>query len=409
MESSIKSKSVAFLGATLLAAGTSIGAGMLALPVLTGLVGFWPACLIFTLSWILITYTSFLFLEVNLKMEYEANLISMAKQTLGPIGKYVTFATYIFLFYSVSIAYLSGSGSIINDLLSVIFNFHFPRWVGIAVSLSLFGPSVYFGTKTVANLNILLVLGIVISYTLLLATGSSMVSNSQLKLQDWPMIWMGIPVIITSFTFQNVLPSLTTYLKRDVKLLKGVIVLGGLIPLIIYILWEWFVLGIVPAYGTVSIHSLLLKGLPASHALKSALKSSSVITFSQIFAFCAIVTSFLGVILSLFDFLADGFKIKKDRRGKLILISLIFIPPFIFAILFPKIFLAALNYAGSFGCVTLFMILPALMAWKCRYELKLKGPLKVFGGKPLLILIILIGLSIFVIQFFLMFGVLKTT
>lgn len=409
MESTSKSKSFAFLGATLLAAGTCIGAGMLALPILTGLAGFGPACLIYILSWIVMTYTAFLLLEVNLSMGYEANLITMAKTTLGRPGKIIAFLTYIFLFYSVSVAYLAGSGSIINDLLHVIFNINFPRWVGITVSLLVFGPSIYFGTKVVANTNFALVLGIAVSYILLITVGGKLVNTDNLSHVNWSYIWMGIPVIATSFTFQNVIPSLTTYLKRDLRLLKGVMLLAGFIPLCIYILWQWFVLGVVPLSGDNSITQLIHQGEPISHALKDLLNSASVITFSQVFAFCAIITSFLGVILGLFDFMADGFKIEKTGKGKLLLCAMIFIPPFVFSLLFPRAFLTALNYAGSFGCVTLFIIMPALMAWRARYHLKLESPLRTYGGKFGLILMTVLGLGLFVVQFFLTFGVLKSS
>ena len=409
MESTSRSKSFTFLGAVLIAAGTSIGAGMLALPVLTGLAGFWPAVTIYLACWIIVTYASFMLLEVNLTMGYEANLLSMAKNTLGPVGKVITFVTYIFLFYSVSVAYLSISGSLVNSLLTVIFNVPFPSWVGIALSLLIYVPALYFGTRVVANTNFVLVLGIVVSYVLLIVFGSQFINTSYLMRSNWKYTLMGIPVIATSFTFQNVIPSLTTYLKRDFKLLKWVIVLGGLIPLVIYVIWEWFVLGIVPVDGPVSIRSMLSNGQPASQALKAVIKSDSVVTFSQTFAFCAVATSYLGVILSLFDFLADGFNIKKTGHGKIILCSFIFIPPLVMALLFPGIFLAALSYAGSFGCVILFVILPALMAWSNRYKQKIKGVFTTFGGKPSLVFMVLLGLAVIVLQFLLTFKVIPTS
>ncbi len=409
MESTSRSKSFSFLGAVLIAAGTSIGAGMLALPVLTGLAGFWPAVIIYLASWIVVTYASFMLLEVNLSMGYEANLLSMAKSTLGPVGKIITFATYIFLFYSVSVAYLSVSGSLINSLLFVLFKTTFSNWVGISLSFLLYAPALYSGTRVVANTNFVLVFGIVVSYALLITLGAHYINIDYLMHSDWKYTLMGIPVIATSFTFQNVIPSLTTYLKRDFTLLKWVIILGGLIPLIIYVIWEWFVLGILPIDGPVGIRSLLQNGQPASAALKSLIQNNLVITFNQTFAFCAIATSYLGVILSLFDFLADGFNIKKTGSGKLILCSLIFIPPFVMAILFPKIFLMALSYAGSFGCVTLFIIIPALMLWSNRYKRKVKSAFTTIGGKPSLIFMVLIGLTIIVLQFLLTFKVVASS
>ena len=54
------------LGAILLVSGTTIGAAMLALPVVTGLAGFIPTALLFILFWAFMLFTAFLILEVNL-------------------------------------------------------------------------------------------------------------------------------------------------------------------------------------------------------------------------------------------------------------------------------------------------------------------------------------------------------
>ncbi len=397
-----------FIGAVLIAAGTSVGAGMLALPILTGLAGFWPAIFIYAACWIVMTYSSFLLLEVNLIMGHEANLMTLAKETLGTAGKIIAFITYIFLFYSVSVAYLAVSGSLINNLLSAIFQLPFSNWVGIILSLLIYVPALYSGTRALTNTNSLLTIGVVVSYVLLIVFGTHYIDTRLLARYDWSYIWMGIPVIATSFTFQNVIPSLTTYLKRDLPSLKWVIILGGLIPLAVYIIWQWFVLGILQVEGPVGIRAMLIASQPATTALKALLQGSKVALYSQIFSFCAIATSYLGVILSLFDFLADGFKIEKTGRGKIFLCSFIFIPPVIMALLFPKIFLVALSYAGSFGCITLFVILPALMAWSSRYKQKATRLYKLIGGKLALSCVLLIGLGVIVVQFLMTFNVIKT-
>lgn len=408
MSVAVKTSKSAFMGSLLLASGTSIGAGMLALPVLTGLVGFWPACFVYFVSWLVITFSSLLFLETTLSMPKEAHILSMARTTLGKSGQSFAFMVYIFLFYSVSVAYLSGSGSLMSDFFKSLFGYPLPRVLGITLSLALFGPSVYFGTHFVTKLNSLLATGIAVSYIFLILMGAKLVNPSNFSHIDLSYLWMGLPVIVTSFTFQNVIPTLSTYLKRDVSSLKSLMWLSGLIPLLIYIVWQWFVMGIIPLKGDFSLTQMLQNGLPISHALKYRLGSPIVISWSQIFAFCAIMTSFLGVILSLFDFMADGLKIEKKGMGKILLCGLIFIPPWLLAVLFPKAFLSALNYAGSFGCVSLFMILPALMAWKNRYQLNRERPYQVAGGKVSLIALSGLGFAIMLVQLLLTFGFLKS-
>ena len=70
------------LGGVLLVAGTTIGAAMLALPIVTGFAGFWPSVFLCVVFWLYMTFTALLMLEVNLWMGEHTNLITMAKKTL---------------------------------------------------------------------------------------------------------------------------------------------------------------------------------------------------------------------------------------------------------------------------------------------------------------------------------------
>ena len=95
-------------GATLLVTGTAIGAGMLALPVLTGPSGFIPSLLVYIFCWLLMAGTGLLFLELTLWMGPEANIVSMAGRMLGSGGKFFAWVVYLYLFYSLTVAYVAG-------------------------------------------------------------------------------------------------------------------------------------------------------------------------------------------------------------------------------------------------------------------------------------------------------------
>ena len=112
-------------------------------------------------------------------------------------------------------------------------------------------------------------------------------------------------------------------------------------------------MGLIPVENFREAHA---QGDMTTRALRNAVGASWVVDIAHYFAFFAIVTSFLGVALSFVDFLADGLHIKKDAKGKFLLCLLVLALPFIFALLYPKNFLAALNYAGSFGAVYTFRV-----------------------------------------------------
>jgi tyrosine-specific transport protein len=372
------------LGGTLLVAGCCIGAGMLGLPVLSAQAGFQPSLIMFFLCWLFMLCTGLLLLEVNLWFGGEISIITMAKKTLGRTGQIVSWVVFLFLFYSLMVAYVAASGSLITDFIGETTGHYWHHSVGSLLFCVLFGTLLYLGTGAVDWFNRLLMLGLILSYVCLVAVGASHVRQDLLQHRDWTAVTTVIPAVIISFGFHNLIPSLTTYFDSDVKRLKWAVILGSLIPLIIYLLWQWIILGIVPLQ---EFKVALDKGEIATEALKSAVGASWVVDVAQAFAFFAIITSFLSVSLSFVDFLADGLGIKKTPKGKVVLALLVLGPPFLCALLYPDIFLKALNIAGGFGAVILFGILPALMVWKGRYTQQLGFPQIVPGGKFLLLAI----------------------
>lgn len=383
------------LGGMLLVAGCCIGAGMLGLPVLSAQAGFQPSMLMFFACWAFMLCTGLLLLEVNLWYGGGISLITMAKRTLGLQGQIATWLVFLFLFYSLMVAYIAASGSLITDFLQDLTGYQGHPGVGGLFFCLFFGILLYLGTGAMDWFNRLLMLGLVLSYVMLVGVGASHVQPELLQHRDWFAVTAVIPVLIVSFGFHNLVPSLTTYFHGDVKSLKWALILGSAIPLIIYVLWEWLILGIVPLQ---EFQVALDQGEIATEALKNAVGTSWVVDVAQLFAFFAIVTSFLSVALSFVDFLADGLKIKKTPKGKMILALLVLAPPYLCASLYPSIFLSALSIAGGFGAVILFGILPVLMVWKGRYTQQLGLPQLVPGGKPLLMGIMALSIGVIFLQ-----------
>jgi tyrosine-specific transport protein len=170
------------------------------------------------------------------------------------------------------------------------------------------------------------------------------------------------------------------------------------------LIWELLVLGIVPIEGTSGILESLKQDKEASQALAGILGSSWVSNFAQALAFFAILTSFLAQSLSLVHFWADGLKVSYEKKENVWLCTLALAPPLIFSLIYPQLFFKALNFAGGICAVILFGILPASMAWIGRYRKKASSSYQVFGGKPLLIAIVLFSLFILFFQVSSMLG-----
>lgn len=349
----------------------------------------------FFLCWLFMVATGLLLLEVNLWFKEEIHIVSMAERTLGKFGKAVSWLVFLFLFYSLMVAYIAASGSLVADFVSDNFSLSMPHAIGSLIFCLLFGCLLYLGTGVMDWVNRILMFGLIASYLLLVSIGLPHVNTSLLEHQDWSAATFVIPALIVSFGFHNLIPSMTTYLDGKANLVIKAILIGSAIPLVIYLLWEMLILGLVPLDG---FQQALDQGEIATEALKSAVGVSWILDIAQAFAFFAIVTSFLSVSLSFVDFLADGLNIKKTPVGKLMLAGLVLIPPFICALIYPSIFLTALNYAGGYGAVILFGILPVLMVWKGRYTQKLGHRQLVPGGKVVLAGIMLFALCVIGLQ-----------
>lgn len=352
------------LGGSLIVAGTSIGAGMLALPIVTGIGGFFPALIIYLAVWVITTATGFLLAELALRFPKGTNLISMADHYLGKPGKIFCWVIFIFLCYTISIAYLSKGGSLIQ----MVTGESVPNNICMIIFLFIFGTIVYLGAKTVDRINILLMAGLIISYLALFFAGGKHINFSYYFTKtDLSLSALSLPVILTSFGYQIVVPTLTDYFEKNSKMIRQAIFLGTTITLVIYLFWEMLILGILPIEV---LKQAKIAGETAIEPLKNYAKIHAVYGIGQFFSFFAITTSFLGVELALFDFLADGFKIPKTGMKKLFIAGVTFIPPLIITLFFPNLFIIALGYAGGIGVNFLMIFLPAWMAWKGHYIVK---------------------------------------
>lgn len=387
-------KNGSVIGGMLLITGSCIGAGMLGLPIMTGLAGFVPSLFMFFCAWAFMTLTGLLLVEVNGWYTRKANFVTMVGRTLGRGGKIACWILYLFLFYALLIAYISGIGSLTTKIFFQFFQLNLPDWVASLAFVLLFGWVVYTGTRPVDMWNRLLMFGKIGAFLCLVFLGAQHVQSAFLFRSAPEYTLFALPILVISFGFHNMIPCLTDYMQGNVKRVRLSIILGGIFALVIYLIWQVIVLGIVPFGGESGILASLKGGREASQAIVGVLGSSWASYFAMALAFFAILTSFLAQALSLSHFLADGLKISYKKHEEFWIVILTLLPPLLLAILYPNIFLKALNFAGGICAVILFGILPVLMVWKGRYKKETESQYHVFGGKILLALIFLFALFI---------------
>lgn len=376
------------LGGALLIAATTIGVGMLGLPVATGPGGFLPATAVYLMTWGFMLCTGLLLLEVCTWMPKEANLITMTYRLFGPIGRSICWVVYLFLFCMAMIAHVSGGGGTMVDLLHLNFGLEISEPIAMVLYVLLFSPIVYLGTRAVDRFNLFMMTGVLITYLSFIFLSAGKVDFRLLAHANWSLAWPAIPVLFTAFTYQLIIPTLMTYMNQDAKKVRLSIILGSSIPLVIYLIWEMIILGIIPLDQLIAAKA---EGQTAVMPLKELLGHPWIFNIGNFFAFFVLTTSYIALALAFLDFLADGLKVKKVGIKKVLLCLAIFVPPTIISLIYPGIFLVALEYAGGISCALLFGLLPPLMVWVGRYNKKYKPyDAKLKGGKVTLSILILL-------------------
>lgn len=379
------------LSGILLITGTCVGAGMLALPVVTAPSGFYPAMLVNLLCWLFMMATGLLFLEATLWMEDGANVLSMAGRFLGPVGKWTGGIAFLFLYYCLMVSYLSGGSPLFGTIAQHALNLSWNSSIGFWLFAFIFGAIVFIGAKGVDRVNWILMFGLVFSYLLLLIVGSSEVQMTLLKRSNWAISLAAAPTFFSAYGYHNVVPSIATYLQRNKRNLRLAIIIGTTIPFVVYSLWLWIIMGSIPAE---ILNQADLEGIPVSQALQDITGHQWVSTLGTYFGFFALVTSLLGVSLSMVDFMGDGLKVKRTGLSRLMLCLLVFFPPALFTAIKPGIFIEAIGIAGGIGEAILNGLLPVTLVWIGRYRLGLEREDQLPGGKFVLVILFAFALWI---------------
>lgn len=386
------------LGSVFIVAGTTIGAGMLAMPLASAGVGMGITLLLLIGMWALMCYTALLLVEVYQHVPADTGLGSLARRYLGRPGQWLTGFSMLFLMYALTAAYISGAGELLAASFSDWLAIPLSPSTGVLLFTVVAGAIVCIGTTMVDLFNRLLFSAKIVLLLVMLALLMPHVHRANLLSMplEQGLAFSAIPVIFTSFGFHGSVPSIVSYLNGDIRKLRLVFITGSAIPLVAYLFWQLATLG---AIDSATFNHLLanhagLNGL--LQAVRQVVASPHVELAVHLFADLALATSFLGVSLGLFDYLSDMFQRSRKVGGRLQSGLITFLPPLAFALFYPQGFVMALGYAGV-ALAILALIIPALLVWKSREQTP-RQPWRVAGGKPLLALVVTCGVGIIAIQ-----------
>ncbi|CAM2910391.1 amino acid permease [Vibrio neptunius] len=345
------------LGSSLIISGTALGAGMLAIPMVLAQFGLWYGSLLMIFICFGTTYAALLLLEATLKAGGGLGLNSVARQTLGKVGQLVTNLLLYALLICLLMAYILGAADLLGQ---------FTKAIGIELSASqtqilftlIAGAVIACGTGVIDKLNRSLFFIMIASLSLslaLLLPDFRFANITQVMNHDHLALFKTSAVLFTSFGFMVVIPSLVSYNHEATDhQLRNMVIVGSVIPLLCYLCWLFAVVGNLQPeqLGEFSNVSELIQAFEHH--------SPWIGTILSVFTGLALLTSFFGVAMSLFNQNRDMF-----RQNHLVTYVITFILPLAGALLAADKFLAVLSYAGII-LVFLAVFVPLAMVYKIR-------------------------------------------
>lgn len=331
-------KRPSILGGAMIIAGTAVGAGMFSIPIVTSGVWFTGSIFLLIYTWFCLFMSGLMILEVNLHYPLGSSFHTITKDLLGKGWSTINGLSIAFVLYILTYAYISaGSSIIVQNFANVV---SLPQAVAGLVFALVVAFFVWLSTRAVDRLSTILIGGMIVAFVFAIGGLFTEVkmpvlfNTTESHASYLPYALAALPYLLTSFGYHGNIPGLVTYYRKDGKAVMKSLLIGTLISLAIYILWQFVVQGNIPREGfkQVIAEGGNIGNLLAQMRINTA--NTSVSFLLDLFSYMALASSFLGVSLGLFDYLADFFKFSNTGTGRLKSAIVTFVPPTILAIIF---------------------------------------------------------------------------
>ena len=363
-EGALKVTKLTLYEAVAIIVGANVGSGILGLAYSSRLAG-WPILVLWLAVAGLFTTFSMLYVaESALRTKKPLQLPGLAEKYVGKGGSVLIFISVCANSIGCMVAYTTGSGNILCTLLGL------PNWAGSLLFTVPCVLVVWFGLKATGlwekfmSTGMVVLLGIIVIASFL--SGKADVSRAVYA--NWTYAVPLLSSAIFCYIAQYAVPELARGMRHTPKKLPVAIILGMFITGVLLAVVPLAVLSLTGAEEVTQVATLAWGQALGTWALYTA----------NIFALCAMMTSYWAVGGSMLTNIVDMFKLKdeKDTKTRLIAIACTVLPPFILAYAGLVSFVDAIGWAGTFGGV-IMSIVPVLMLnnarkkgdiepeWKC--------------------------------------------
>lgn len=363
-EGALKVTKLTMYEAMAIIVGANVGSGILGLAYSTRLAG-WPILLLWLIvAGVFTTFSMLYVAESALRTKKPLQLPGLAEKYVGKAGSVLVFISVCANSIGCMIAYTSGSGNILCTLLGL------PNWAGSLLFTVPCVLVVWFGLKATGLWEKFMSTGMVALLAVIIIASflSGKADVSRAMYTNWRYAVPLLSSAIFCYIAQYAVPELARGMRHTPKKLPVAIILGMFITGVLLAVVPLAVLSLTGADKVTQVATLAWGEALGTWALYTA----------NIFALCAMMTSYWAVGGSMLTNIVDMFKLKdeKETKTRLIAIACTVLPPFILAYAGLVSFVDAIGWAGTFGGV-IMSIVPVLMVnnarkkgdiepeWKC--------------------------------------------
>lgn len=354
-EGALKVTKLTLYEAIAIIVGANIGSGILGLAYSARKAG-WPILLLWLIvAGVFTTFSMLYVAETALRTKKPLQLPGLAEKYVGKLGSVLIFISVCANSIGCMVAYTTGSGNILCTLLGL------PNWAGSILFTVPCVLVVWLGLKATGMWEKFISTGMVALLALIVIASflSGKADVSRAIYSDWTYAVPLLSSAIFCYIAQYAVPELARGMRHTPKKLPIAIIFGMFMTGVLLAVVPLAVLSLTGADEVTQVATLAWGQALGTWALYTA----------NIFALCAMMTSYWAVGGSMLTNIVDMFKLKDehDKKTRIIAIACTVIPPFILAYGGFVSFVDAIGWAGTFGGV-IMSIIPVLMVNKARKE-----------------------------------------
>lgn len=360
--------------------GTIVGAGILGIPYVVAKTGFLYGFILIVVIGLAFLHLNLFLGEIVLRTEGQHQLPGYAGKYLGHWGKkHMTLTMFIGL-YGALTAYLIGEGTALQAIFKIG-----PAWLYTLLFFVIACLIIHQGIKATGKAELYLISILFLVVVVIGFLSFRQINVAHLTTADVTKLFLPYGIILFAFIGSSAIPELQEELGREKAKMKKAILVGSILPIILYVIFTAIVIGIVG----VDQFELLQPNQRIATVALSLYAQPLLGTLANVLAVLTMFTSFLSISIALTEIYHFDYNLSRAKA-----VALVLLPPLLITLLKLTTFISVLGITGAIAG-GFDGILIVLMYWRAKqkgdripeYSLR---PHKILGS--LLILMFALGI-----------------